>query len=163
MNMRFVEKSGGPAIVFTDEALSAMHRYRQLNPKTKEAGGQLFAKFEGADTIIVEATTPKILDKRSRYGFKPNRMLQRLEIYNRYRKGLHFVGDWHTHPEKKPLPSDKDVSDMAKCFHLSIHNLRAFVMVIMGTASAPEGLHIALIQGRSIVHLVHENKGDGSI
>jgi integrative and conjugative element protein (TIGR02256 family) len=156
MNMRFVERAGGPAIILTDKTLSTMAKYRQLDPKAKEAGGQLFAKFDSADTIIVEATTPKLLDKRTRYGFKPNRMLQKLEIYDRYRKGLHFVGDWHTHPEKYPSPSDKDISDMAECFNLSIHNLRAFVMVIMGIEPTPDGLHAALVKGKTVVHLKPE-------
>jgi integrative and conjugative element protein (TIGR02256 family) len=158
MSIRFTEKPGGPVIVLTDEALSAMHKYRQLNSAAKEAGGQLFAKFEGVDTLIVEATRPKILDKRSRYEFKPNRLLQQLEIYHRYRQGLHFVGDWHTHPEKNPSPSIRDINDMAECFHLSTHNLRAFVMVIMGTVPTPEGLYVALVRGKSIVHLTHETR-----
>lgn len=158
MSIRFVEKTGGPAIVLTDEALSAMHKYRQLDSAAKEAGGQLFAKFEGVDTLIVEATIPKILDKRSRYEFKPNRLLQRLEIYQRYRQGLHFIGDWHTHPEKNPSPSNIDINDMQECFHLSTHNLHAFVMVIIGTVPAPEGLYVALVRNRSIVHLTHETK-----
>ena len=154
MTIRFVEKKGGPAIVITDSALLTMHKYRQLNLKAREAGGQLFANFYGIDTIIVEATPPNILDKRSRYGFQPNRMKQRLEIYDRYLKGMHFVGDWHTHPEKYPSPSGKDIKDMAECFRQSIHNLRHFVMVIIGTESAPEGLHVALVQGCSWIKLV---------
>jgi len=156
MSIRFVEREGGPAIVLTDDALSAIDKYRQIDMKAKESGGQMFAKFEGADTIIVEATIPKILDKRSRYGFKPNKMLQRLEIYDRYRKGLHFIGDWHTHPEKHPSPSDKDISNMAECFHLSIHNLRAFVMVLVGTEPVSGGLYVALVKGEAIVHLIKE-------
>lgn len=158
MIIKFVEKFGGPAIILSDEALSIMSKYRQVKPMAKEAGGQLFAKFEGANTLIVEATKPKILDKRSHYGFKPNRLLQRLEIYDRYRKGLHFVGDWHTHPEKFPSPSNKDISDMAECFHLSTHNLRAFIMVIVGTEPEPKGLHVALVKGESIVHLLNEGE-----
>ncbi len=63
MSMRFVEKEGGPGIVFSDQVLSTMSNYRQVSPKAKEAGGQLFARFDGEDTIIMEATTPKILDK----------------------------------------------------------------------------------------------------
>lgn len=153
MSIRFVEEFGGPAIVLTAEALSAMDKYRQ---KAKEAGGQLFAKFDGADTTIVEATSPKLLDKRSRCGFRPNKMLQRLEIYDRYRKGLHFVGDWHTHPEAIPSPSDVDVKGMAESFHLSVHNLRAFVMVILGTDPIPKSLFAALIKGNVVVHLLSE-------
>ncbi len=64
------------------------------------------------------------------------------------------MGDWHTHPEKWPSPSDKDINDMVECFNLSVHNLRAFVMAIMGTAQFPEGLHVALVKGRTVVRLV---------
>jgi integrative and conjugative element protein (TIGR02256 family) len=159
VTIRYVEKIGGPAVILTDNALETMHQYRQLHAMSKEAGGQLFAKFHGSDTIIVEATQPKILDKRSRYGFKPNRMLQRLEIYDRYRKGLHFVGDWHTHPQDDPSPSNEDIMSMMECFHQSIHNLRAFLIVIMGKNPAPEGLYVALVQGKSVVDLVQEFGG----
>ncbi|MEN6621800.1 MAG: Mov34/MPN/PAD-1 family protein [Smithella sp.] len=156
MNFRFVEKIGGPAIIITDKVLSVMHKYRQLHPSAKEAGGQLYAKFEGVDTLILEATKPKFLDKRTRYRFRPNRTLQRFEIYCRYKKGLHFVGDWHTHPEKYPSPSNKDINYMYNNFHLSLIKFRAFVMVIIGTEPEPEGLHVALVRSKSIIQLQHE-------
>lgn len=154
--IRFVERIGGPAIILTDRVLSVMHKYRQLHPHAREAGGQLYAKFEGVDTLILEATKPKLLDKRTRYRFKPNRILQRFEIYNRYRKGLHFVGDWHTHPEKIPSPSNKDINYMNNHFHLSFKKFRAFVMVIIGTEPEPKGLHVALVKDKSIIQLEFE-------
>jgi integrative and conjugative element protein (TIGR02256 family) len=153
MSMRFVEEVGGPGIILTDEALSSMFEYRQLGPTAKEGGGQLFAKFAGADTIIVEATTPKLLDKRTRRGLKPNRMLQRIEIWDRHKKGLHFVGDWHTHPEEVPRPSWKDIEDMAECYLLSTHTLRAFIMIIIGTEPGHQGLYAALINQRGTINL----------
>jgi integrative and conjugative element protein (TIGR02256 family) len=153
MSMRFEEKVSGPGIILTDEALSSMFKYRQLCPTAKEGGGQLFAKFIGTDIIIVEATTPKILDKRTRCGFKPNRMLQQIEIWDRHRKGLHFVGDWHTHPEKVPRPSGRDIIDMAECYQLSTHVLRAFIMIIIGTQRGPQGVYAALINQQGAIDL----------
>lgn len=156
MDFRFVEKFGGPAIILTENVLSVMQKYRQLHPSAREAGGQLYAKFEGDDTLILEATKPKILDRRTRYRFKPNRMLQKFEIYNKYRKGLHFVGDWHTHPEKYPAPTNKDINYMNNHFHLSFRNFRAFVMVIIGTEPEPQGLHVALVKGKFLIPLAYE-------
>lgn len=156
MNFRFVEKIGGPAIILTDKVLSVMQKYRQLHPSAKEAGGQLYAKFDGADTLILEASKPKFLDKRTRYRFKPNRTLQKFEIYYRYTKGLHFVGDWHTHPEKYPSPSNKDINYMNNYFHLSFSKFRAFVMVIIGTEPEPHGLHVALVKDKSLIQLEYE-------
>lgn len=156
MNFRYVEKIGGPAIILTDKVLSVMHKYRQLHPSAKEAGGQLYAKYEGVDTLILEATKPKFLDMRTRYRFRPNIMLQRFEIYYRYRKGLQFVGDWHTHPEKYPSPSHKDINYMNNYFHLSFRKFRAFVMVIIGTEPEPKSLHVALVKGKSLIRLEYE-------
>ncbi len=159
MSLRLVEVQGGPAIILTDKALSAMNRYRQLTPVAKEAGGQMFAKFVGADAIIVEATIPSILDKRSRHGFKPNRRLQQIEIWKRHKAGLHFVGDWHTHPEEIPHPSVTDIRDMTECYRLSSHKLRAFVMVIVGTQAGHRGVYAALINHKGMVPLTGEGAG----
>jgi integrative and conjugative element protein (TIGR02256 family) len=154
VTLRFVEHLGGPAIVLTKSALSTINRYQQVASRDKEAGGQLFAKFEGADTVIIEATHPKWLDRRTRYGFRPNRWLQQLEIRDRHTKGLHFVGDWHTHPESVPNPSREDIFNMIECFNLSHHDLQAFVMVVIGIEPVPKGLYVALVQGETVAHLI---------
>ncbi len=153
MTLRFVLKQGGPAIVLSQSVLDTMNRYRQTSLQHKEAGGQLFAQFIGADTVIVEATPPTQLDRRSRSRFWPNRLLQQREIRDRYKKGLHFVGDWHTHPESVPYPSSDDTQSMMECFKLSVHELQAFVLVIIGLNPAPEGLHVALIHGKVMKQL----------
>ena len=144
LSPRFVLKPGGPAVIITDAALATMNRFRQIRPRDKEAGGQLFALFDGADTVIVEATPPKSTDYRARREFRPNRWLQQREIRDRHARGSHFVGDWHTHPEPVPRPSTEDIGNMMECFSQSQHDLHVFVMLIIGTEPAPKGLHVAL-------------------
>jgi integrative and conjugative element protein (TIGR02256 family) len=151
--LRYTLPHGGPALILSDPALATFDRYRQLSPRAKEAGGQLFAQFDGADSILLEATHPKWLDRRSRNGFVPNRRMQQREIRERYARGLHFVGDWHTHPEPIPRPSHDDIYGMIECFGHSVHDLRAFVMVIAGTRPAPEGLYIAIVDRNSAKQL----------
>lgn len=141
------------SIVFSEEVLIAMQQYRQIDFHDKEAGGQLFAKFEGNKTIIVEATEPKRLDKRTRYGFIPNRWIQSLEIKAKHRQGKHFVGDWHTHPEPIPSPSIDDINGMVECYRESQHELKKFVMVILGTANLPDGLFVCLVDACGITGL----------
>lgn len=154
MTARFVLALGGPGVVISDKALAAMDRFRQLRPNDKEAGGQLFATFDGGDTVIAEATGPKWLDRRSRHGFRPNRLLQQFEIRERYARALHFVGDWHTHPEAIPSPSFEDLRNMTDCYERSLHDLRAFIMLIVGTAPAPGGLHVALVDGSAVQTMI---------
>lgn len=153
MTLRYTLAQGGPALILSDPVLATFDRYRQLSPRAKEAGGQLFAQFNGADTVLLEATPPKWLDRRSRSRFVPNRRIQQREIRERYTRGFHFVGDWHTHPEPVPRPSHDDIYSMIECFGRSVHDLRAFVMVIAGTRTAPEGLYVAIVDRSSAKQL----------
>ena len=153
MKLVYSLEPGGPSVVFTDEAIGSMVRHRQKSIKDKEAGGQLFAKFEGHDAIITEATEPKCLDKRSRYGFIPSKWLQRQEIISKHRLGKHFVGDWHTHPVPVPSPSGDDKESMIDCFCKSHHELKAFLMVIVGTAEPPDNLYVCLVDSNGISRL----------
>lgn len=153
MTFRYTLPQEGPALILSDPVLATFDRYRQLSPRANEAGGQLFAQFNGADTLVLEATPPKWLDRRSRSGFVPNRWIQQREIRERYAHGLHFVGDWHTHPEPVPRPSHDDIYSMIDCFGCSLHELRAFVLVIAGTRPAPEGLYVAIVDRSSTKQL----------
>ncbi len=136
--------ASGQLLVFTRTVLDRFHRYRQLRPWQKEAGGQLFADLESLRIMIVEATGPRRSDRRTRTTYVPDRAAEQREIADMRAKGLHYVGDWHTHPEKFPAPSWPDESSVAECFAKSTHNLNAFVLVVVGTAKAPKGLHIAI-------------------
>lgn len=154
MSLTYGLDADGPAVILTDEALAAMLRHRQQRARDPEAGGQLFARFEGDSTVIIEATGPKCRDRRSRYLFIPDRLLQRQEILARHRDGKHFVGDWHTHPEPVPSPSRAlDIAGMIDCFQKSRHDLQAFVMVIVGTAEPPEGIYVGLVDGNGVRQL----------
>ena len=156
MSLRYVLVPGGASIVITEQAITTMNRHRQAGSFQKEAGGQLFGRFDKARTIIVEATPPKWLDRRGRAKFRPNRWLQHREIRDRFARGLHFIGDWHTHPEKIPYPSSEDLQSMKECFERSVHELHAFLMIIVGTALPPKGLHVSLIKKDSVLTMAQE-------
>jgi len=153
VNLVYEKESGGPTVTFSEAAISTMTRHRQTDAKSKEAGGQLFAKFEGNNTVVIGATEPKTLDSRARCRFIPNRWLQQMEIKSLHREGKHFVGDWHTHPEPIPSPSGEDIKSMVECFRKSRHELKAFLMVIVGTAKLPEGLFVCLVDGNGVTKL----------
>lgn len=154
MSLRYGTVSGGPALLITDLALAVMFGLRQAKANDKEAGGQLFAQFHGADVVIVEATPPTLLDRRSRYNFKPNRLLQRREIRKKHAADLHFVGDWHTHPESTATPSGDDLMSMQDCFRRSCHDLTAFILIIVGIAPPSDGWYVALVTSDSVQRLV---------
>jgi integrative and conjugative element protein (TIGR02256 family) len=126
-----------------EAAISHLRRYRQSRPWHREAGGQLFATVTAELIYIVEATGPRRGDRRSLFGFEPNRATEQSEIKEHYAKGLHFVGDWHSHRQHRPRPSDTDIRSMSEMVRRSEHDLAGFVLVVVGTAEVPEGLHVS--------------------
>lgn len=153
MTLVYGVETGESAVILSEDAIAVMIRFRQKGFMDKEGGGQLFAKFDGRNTIIMEATSPKPLDKRTRYGFIPSRWMQKLEIKAQHKLGNHFVGDWHTHPEPVPSPSGEDINSMVDCFRKSHHELKAFLMVIVGTAEPPEGIYVCLVDAKGITRM----------
>ena len=143
----------GQLLILTESVLNHLHEHRQVKASQSEAGGQLFAKFDSEIIRITLATGPRRSDKRSVFGFVPNRLAERREIKARFRQGLHFVGDWHTHPQSVPMPSTTDVESITDTFRQSRHGLAGFVMIILGTCSAPKGLYVAVCDSQGCVEL----------
>ena len=135
-------------IILTNEVLEHFSRYRQIGMNSKETGGQLFAKLEEKRIIVEKATGPRTIDKRGRFHFIPTRKAEQREINNMFSYGLHYVGDWHTHPEKRPSPSRTDISSMSECFQKSKHELDAFILIIVGQDNPPGGIWLSLHEAR---------------
>ena len=140
-------------VILTDSVITHFDRYRQRSPRSREAGGQLFARI-GRDLVFVEkATGPRRSDRRSRWSFRPKRYAEQGEIRRFFDIGLHFVGDWHTHPEPHPRPSPLDIESSCEMFRRSKHELDAFFMVIVGTASDTPGLFVSAVQTQGLREL----------
>ena len=139
-------------LLLGDDPLARFRRYRQTGRRS-EAGGQLFATFAEGVTSIVRATGPRRTDRRSSSSFIPDRLAERREIEALFKRGLHYVGDWHTHRELKPAPSNTDVLNFREMFCKSRHSLGSFVMVIVGIGPVPEGLYVGLCDGEGLTKL----------
>lgn len=131
-------------VILRATALAAMRRHRQLRNGDPEAGGMLFARISARAISIEEATEPQHADRRWRFGFWPCSQTQQRIINARFKAGLHFVGEWHTHPEPIPHPSGLDFASMERCFLTSRHELKALVMIILGTAHGVDALWVSL-------------------
>ncbi len=134
----------GQTIIFTDRVLDHVLANRQTKLWDREAGGQLFARVSPYEIYIEEATGPRRSDRRSRASYRPDRKLEQGEICDRQRKGLVFVGDWHTHPELLPKPSARDLESISECFQKSAHHLNAFLLLVVGTSTSAEDLHVSI-------------------
>ena len=141
-------------LVLPPAVLLTMAKHRQLKDADAEAGGMLFARISTEFIRVEEATEPQQSDRRSRFSFWPCTPTQQRQIDSRFKKGLHFIGEWHTHPEPRPHPSGLDLASMEKCFRESRHELKALVLVILGTDALPDGLWVSLHSRRGFRRLV---------
>lgn len=140
-------------LIFTPTILRILYSERQLKPSQCESGGQLFGAFAGDVVTLTAATTPSHEDHRSRFKFTRLRTTEQAEIDREFSKGLHYLGDWHTHPEPRPIPSPTDQFGAKKLFRTSRHELPNFLMVIVGTSCDPADLYVALVNRRRIRRL----------
>jgi len=139
--------NGWGTLVFTDDVLDFFDTHKQIGFCSKEFGGQLFARFNGKEIVVEQATGLRKNDKRGRFYFLPSRKSEQKEIDSVFEDGLHFIGDWHTHPQNNPLPSQDDLTSMGDAFKHSKHELQGFVMVIVGRNDFPGGIWVSTHTG----------------
>lgn len=146
--------SSGQTVTFADPVLEYLSHHRQTRNPQPEAGGQLFASIRGPEIFVSDITGPRKTDKRFRFLYIPDRKAEQDEIDVRFKQGLHYVGDWHTHPEPTAEPSSQDLQSMRECIRKSRHQLNAFLLVIVGSAMVPTCLHVSLHSGSEVVALL---------
>ena len=133
----------GQLLIVMPCVLNHFAEYQQTVEHASEAGGQLFARFVGNEIRIECATGPRPTDRRSRFFYTPDRNEEQHEIDKLHKRGFHFIGDWHTHPQLLPSPSHSDLRSIRDAVTLSEHHLNAFVMIIVGTEQFPRGLYVS--------------------
>ncbi len=141
--------------VFVSSAVfNTIHEFRQTNSFAPESGGMLFAWIKNGVVTIVEATKPSPMDLRSRFFFRPKLSIQQNTINEKFNNGLHFVGEWHTHPEKYPTPSNTDLKSMTDCFNRSKHELNGLIMIIMGTGERNDAIWVSIHKKDSFSRMI---------
>ena len=143
-DLRFAVGKSEQTLRIRTNVLRHFKKHQQTRGWSLEAGGQLFAKLSLEEVVIEKATGPRRSDLRSRTSYVPDPVVEQSEIDHWYRKGLHYVGDWHTHPESVPQASGSDRASIRDSFIRSQHSLRGFLLIIVGTERIPTGLYVSL-------------------
>lgn len=143
----------GLRIAFSDECLCVFSSQRQIGWRAKEIGGQLFARFTPQSVDVTVATITKGKSRRTRFGFFPDRDVERADVLSLFKQGLHYIGDWHTHPEVLPTPSSTDERELIDIFIKSKHELPFMLLVVVGTTPPPAGLYVGAVKSSSFRQL----------
>ncbi len=142
-------------IIISNDVLELFIKSKQIKKTQKEVGGQLFAKISQNEISILKTYLPNKYDKRTYNSFLPSRKKQMEEIYYSFPRGLHYVGDWHTHPEETPTPSNIDLDSMKECFVKSKHELNNFILIIVGNSKIYLNLWVGLVNSREVITIEH--------
>jgi len=144
--MRFVSTWRRPEdeqfVYFSQNVLDIFERHVQSDDGT-EAGGILLGHVRGKHLEVLEASEPTPQDRRLRYFFE--RMIHGHKSLADRRwhetNGLvRYIGEWHTHPQNIPSPSDIDVNEW-EALAKGRTDRRPLLAVIVGRQS----LHVELM------------------
>lgn len=94
-------------------ALAVMLAYAQHTPEAPEAGGVLIGRWiiDTEDVVIDSVTVPGPADRAGRYHFHRAREHHQAALDKAWQLSggsSCWLGEWHTHPERKPHPSRTD-------------------------------------------------------
>jgi integrative and conjugative element protein (TIGR02256 family) len=109
-----------------------MRRFRQKGRYAREAGGQLFGFVTDECVNVTKAVGPSSWDERGLFSFRSDPNVAQKAIQRQHKRGLLYLGEWHTHAELIPRPSPSDLHAMQQLMKRSHLNTRALLLVILG-------------------------------
>lgn len=137
-------------VLLETEVLQALYAHAQQFPGSKEAGGELYTADPHSPGLVIRtASGPNPSDHRSRHRFNPDLASAARDRDEQFRRGLHAVGLWHTHPESQPRPSRLD-REATLAYLRGFNGDRArYLMVIMGNAGDPPEVVVCSAEANS--------------
>ncbi|MFC0350162.1 Mov34/MPN/PAD-1 family protein [Undibacterium danionis] len=137
-------------IIFPTSVVENLKKFRQTIFK-KEAGGLLFCSNPNSNQINISyISSPSIYDIRSKYFFKPDEKISQATIDRLFHQGHYYVGDWHTHPEKVPTPSEQDKKTICDIYIKSNHHLHYVIILIVSSEKDFSKSYVALADGNNL-------------
>jgi len=126
------------------EVILIFEKYKQEGINKKESGGVLSGFYlDDYSYRITDASEPTKLDKSSKFSFNRAKESAQDFINNLFRKSKGkkiYLGEWHTHPEGVPVPSDLDIRSIRKQIKSINLNTSCIFLIIIGRKKAYLGL-----------------------
>ena len=124
-------------LIIVEGAVKQMHAYAQRSWWQAEAGGALLGRhlLDSEDLVVDEVTTPQKHDRRSRFSFfrsKQHGVVARARWAERD-STMAYLGLWHTHPERDPMPSGVDRRDWEQALANDVFEGDRLFFPIVGT------------------------------
>ena len=120
-----------------------------------ESGGILMGYYIDEFSIYIsDLSIPSEKDKSSRFNFVRSFINTQKIIDNFFKKSKGkkiYLGEWHTHPEKDPIPSSTDLDSFQNQLKTNKLNSNFIFMIIIGT----EGIYVASYSKSVLINKVN--------
>jgi integrative and conjugative element protein (TIGR02256 family) len=137
--------------VFAPAAVKVFVKYRQRFPWQTEAGGILLGKRRGKHLEVLLATEPMPTDRRQPYFFEREALGHAAAAQAAWAAGggtIDYLGEWHTHPQRVPVPSSVDRTEWRKLMSGRAEH-SPLVTVVVGTTC----LHVELLRAAAQIEM----------
>jgi integrative and conjugative element protein (TIGR02256 family) len=101
-------------VIMPSLILNKLHQYRQLKFWQSEKGGIFLGRYRGNYIEITDITLPQRHDISGRFFFNRCSANHQKMAYKHWKNSdseITYIGEWHTHPEKFPTPSNQDINE----------------------------------------------------
>lgn len=134
----FFDKSDGGVIKIDSNALRKIYKFIQNSKESSEAGGVLLGRYiiNSKDIVVDDVTVPMKNDIRRRFYFYRDKRLHQRIVTDKWIKSngtCNYLGEWHTHPERIPVPTNIDMREWRKLLRTSIFDYECLYFLIAGT------------------------------
>lgn len=130
----------GGYILLRSQVLNVLESFSQSEDQ-HESGGILLGSYRGDHIEVVHATNPAPSDDRSPVSFNRLRQCHQQsaeEMWAASNGTVTYIGEWHTHPELTPNPSQIDLNSWK-----NLLPQRPMVLLIQGYNEIYIGLQTA--------------------
>ncbi|MGM8228627.1 Mov34/MPN/PAD-1 family protein [Cellvibrio sp. ARAG 10.3] len=119
-------------IFIESQVVEYLIRNRQRHAWCSEAGGQLFGVISAQTLTIKCASGPYPKDDRGPRHYRSHPQSAQRELVRQNKLGNVYLGEWHTHAEKKPKASQDDADAMKKILENSKLATNGLLLIIVG-------------------------------
>lgn len=128
---KWKSNNGQYTVFLADTCLKKMLKLA-LDHNPYEVGTSLIGYYalHGFDAYITDIAPLPSDSKSSRFTFF--RGISGLRMFFEKLNGVHYLGEWHSHPSSRPIPSERDIRSQFAIANDKLANCPEAILVIIG-------------------------------
>jgi len=125
----------GKVVDILSPVLNEIARWRQDDEEKAESGGYISGyQHQGTGNVSLEmVSVPHLSDVKNRIKYEIKDPAHKLFLKKARRKQSYYMGAWHTHPQRVPVPSAIDWKDWHESMQVDKTGCQFIFFIIAGT------------------------------